>query len=104
MRGGGQFLIAHRLVARDVVVDHDFGRIAIDDRRIGELGLPRQADLANEQQVERRVQRACNLGRDRYATARQRQHDDIAIAIRIESPRQQPAGVFAGGHAHRKNS
>ena len=47
--------------AAHLLVDHDLGLSAVDDRGDGEFGLPRNADLAHEQQVERRPRRRATI-------------------------------------------
>ena len=49
--------------------------IVVDDGAHGELRLKRHADLAHQDQVERGIERDRDLGRDRPAAARQREHD-----------------------------
>ena len=57
-----------------LVVEDDVRRRAVDHRGDGQLGLPRRADLAHQQQVEPGVQHARQLGADRHAPTRQREH------------------------------
>ena len=58
-------------------LDDDHRRAAVHHGADREFGLPRHADLAHQQQVERRVQRARHLQPDRHAATRQREHDRI---------------------------
>jgi hypothetical protein len=45
-----------------------------------QLGVPRHTKLADEEDVERRRELARDLGRDRHAAARQREHDNVLSA------------------------
>ena len=57
-------------LANDVLVAHDNGRAAVDDRAHRQFRLERHADLAHQNQIERGVERRGDLRRDRDAAAR----------------------------------
>ncbi|MDW9227144.1 hypothetical protein C7S15_1711 [Burkholderia cepacia] len=85
---------AHRAEHRTLQMN----RTARRDRAHRELGIGRHAELAYDQHVERRVQRAGDRIRDGHAAARQREHDDIAAARIIAQRVGQPAaGIGAIG-------
>jgi hypothetical protein len=86
------------LVGRDVhglehlVVHHD--DVAGGDRAHGQLLVARRAELADEEDVERRAQFPGHLVGDRHAAARQGQHDDVVEAGVVgELPGQEPPGL-----------
>jgi hypothetical protein len=55
--------------------------------------VPRKAELSDEENVERRIERTRNLVGNRDAAARQREDDDIiATAILLEALRQLNTG------------
>jgi hypothetical protein len=58
--------------------------------------MSRYTELADEKDVEGRVERLRDLEPDGYAAARQREHDDIVAAgVRDEPPGQPASGVAA---------
>ena len=73
--------LAYARHADDVLVSHDDRIGAIDDGAHGELGLSRIADLPDQDEVERRLQRRRHFSSDRNAAARKRQHDNRVLRI-----------------------
>jgi hypothetical protein len=55
-----------------------------------------QPELSDEENIQRGVKCACDLVRDRYAAARQREDDDIASAVKVtDVSRQSDPSVSA---------
>jgi hypothetical protein len=74
-----------------VVEDPD---AAARDRAHGQLLVPRHAELADQEDVERRLERAGDLVADRDASARERQDDDARpVGVGAEHAGQRAAGV-----------
>jgi hypothetical protein len=86
----------------EVVVQH-LGAV-FGDRAEGQLLVPGHAELAHEEDVERRVERARHLSGDGHAAAGQGEHQRIAASrVLAQRVRQHPARVGAvgktrGGH------
>ena len=76
---------------------------AFGDRAERQLGLVGQAELADHQHVERRVEHGRDLGGDRHAAAGEGDHQRAVEAERGDRLGQLPAGVppigEAGAHA-----
>ena len=72
------------------------------DRTHGDLGMGGQSQLADTQDVERRAQCPCDLGRNRDATARQAEDDDVVAGADPppECGAEQPPGVAPIGEPH----
>ena len=104
----GQFLVAHaREFAfadagqRDhVLVAHGHRPLAVDHRAHGELGLKGHADLAHQQEVERRIERGGNLRGHRHAAARQRQHHRLLVFVTRKCLGEPAAGIDAIDEGH----
>jgi hypothetical protein len=76
----------------DRLLVHDYRRRrALRDRK---LGLIRRSDLADEQQIERRMQRSSHWCGHRHATTGQR-HDDGIGQVPLDQRRQQAPCFFA---------
>ena len=86
--GGGRPYLADYLL-----VQHQMRLIAVDDRADPELGMTRGADLAHEQDIERRTQRLRDLEADRHAAARQGEHDRVVLLVAGQRLREQPSGL-----------
>jgi hypothetical protein len=67
----------------------------IDDGAHGELRLDRYADLAHQDQIERRMERGSYLSRNRHTAARQRQDHRVLILICRERLSQFATGFRA---------
>ena len=67
--------------ADDVVIADGQRFDAVDHRTHGELRLLWHADLARDDEVERRAQGRRNLAGDRHAAARQGEHDRVLVAV-----------------------
>ncbi len=79
--------LANQLVVQDA-------RPAGRNRPHRQLRLAGVAELADEEDVERRAERPRHLARDGHAAARQRQHDDVVAARqRGEALAEQPAAL-----------
>ena len=86
------------------LIDDEVGRLAVDDGGQRQLGLPGRADLAHQQQIQRRIQRAGHDGADGYPAAGQRQHDQPAGQRHLQQALRQRAAGFAAigqGRLHR---
>jgi hypothetical protein len=81
----------------DIVVD-DLGPL-LADRPHRDLRPERQAELAHDEDVQRRPDRTGDLGGDRYSTAGQAEHDGIADGERGDHGGELPAGIAAVGEA-----
>jgi hypothetical protein len=78
----------------ELLAEH--ARAARGDRAERELLVPGDAELAHEEDVERRGQRTRDLEGDRHPAARQRQHDDVvAPRVLAQALREQPARLDA---------
>lgn len=70
----------------------DVQRAAGGDRPHRQFRLPRHAELAHQQHIERRVQRLGHFKTDRHATAWQREHDHVVtLRIAAQMPRERTA-------------
>src|SRR5207248_576171 len=79
-------------VAHDRVAHHDDTVFADGAHR--QLRLSGKTDLADEDDIERRVQRGRDFGGDRYAAARKSEHDGVfQTGTRTQGHGQPPAGV-----------
>ena len=67
---------------------------------IASSGCERHADLAHQDQVERRGKCGGDFGRDRHAAARQGQHDRVFVLERRECVGELAAGVGAIDERH----
>src|SRR6516162_2194161 len=65
----------------DILIANDDWRAAIHHGTHGEFRLERHTNLPDENQVEWRVQRDCDLGGDGYATAREREYNRLPIFV-----------------------
>ncbi len=92
---GIEIILADASGLDDILVDDDFRFIAINDRRDSEFGLEIDADLAHQNQIERRIDGPGHLQRHRYAAARQRQDHRIGIGLRLDRGGKPAAGVGA---------
>ena len=92
---GVEFVLAHASELDHLFIAHDDGLGTIDDRAHGELGLKGHADLAHQDQIERRVECGRDLGRNRHAAARQGQHDRPLILVTRERLGELSAGIGA---------
>ncbi|MEY9166110.1 hypothetical protein ABIE78_004229 [Sinorhizobium fredii] len=66
-----------------LLVADDRRPAAVDDRAHGEFRLPRDADLAHQQEIERSAELARNLHRSGHASAGQGQYDGLLPAVGI---------------------
>ncbi len=66
----------------------------------GQLGLERHADLADNDHVQRRAQRAGHLRGDRHAAARQAEDDDWLTAQMLQPPGQLAARIITTSEHH----
>ena len=81
--------------AYDVRVQHQLRVLPVDDGAEPQLLMPRRADLAHQQHVERRTERLSHLEPHRYPAARQGQHNRPAAFIVGQRRGQLAAGVAA---------
>src|SRR5262249_44935261 len=81
-------------------VDEGLRPSAVADRAERQFGLPRNADLAHENDIERRIERPGDLEPDRDAAARQGQHDRAPVFKMRQSARKLAAGIGAVGELH----
>lgn len=79
---------SHRLL-----VQNKLWADAIDYRADAIFLMTWRADLAYEQQIERRIEHLCNLIGDRYAAARQRENQRRIISVSAERHCQPPPGI-----------
>lgn len=73
---------------------------SVDDCAHRQLGLAGHADLAHEDQIERRMQHLGYLRRHRYAAARQSEYDRILSAMAGEPGGKPAAGITAVEKRH----
>ena len=76
------------------------GGAVLGDRADAELGVAGCAQLANRQDVQRRLERSRDLDGDRDASARQRDHDRPLRPQRRDLRGEQPTGVAAIAEHH----
>ena len=69
--------------------------LPVHDRAHGKFRLQGRADLAHQDQIERRLQPIGDLGRDRNATARQRQDHGMTVLVFRQSCGQLMAGIIS---------
>ncbi|WP_324288954.1 hypothetical protein [Hoeflea ulvae] len=74
--------------------------MAIDNRAHGHFGLARHPDLAHQQQIERRLESACNRQRHIDTAAWQRQHHDVLATILRERMGEPVSGIPAINKCH----
>ena len=85
--------------AQHVLVDERDA--VLGDGADGQLRLVRRAELADEQHVQRRRERARHLRRDRHAAAGEAEDDDVgAVGVGGEPGGQRAPGLEAIGEAH----
>src|SRR6185312_14042579 len=77
-------------LGHDVAIDEALDRISLNDRAEPEFGLIRRADLADQDDVERRLEPFSDLIAHREAAARQRKHHRTSILVDQEL-RRKPA-------------
>ena len=93
--------LAFQIVARDAQRAHHFAienrlrMIAVDHRADPQLGLAGRAELAHDDHIERRIQRARDLEGHRNAAARHAQNDRILRFVFQQSRGELAAGVDA---------
>ena len=69
----------------DILVAHDDRCATINDGTHGQLRLERHADLAHQDQIEQRIERGGDFGRNGHATARKRENNWLLILIRASA-------------------
>src|SRR5689334_18578236 len=77
----------------DVLIADDRRRMAVDDGTHGQFRLEGGTDLADQEQVEWRLQRLGDRCRYRNTATRKRQHDGIGVAIFEERGDEPSAGL-----------
>ncbi|GIU89668.1 MAG: hypothetical protein KatS3mg010_0767 [Acidimicrobiia bacterium] len=97
----GELRVGHLRRTDDLLV-HD-AHPALADRAHPELGLEGHAELADDDHVERRTERGRDLVRDRDATARQAEHDDVVAPERLQALGEALPGVTPVGERHRSH-
>src|SRR5271166_5257357 len=85
---GLELRLANAGVLNHVFVSHNERDIAIDDGAHGEFGLKGYADLAHQDEIERRIESARNLSRHGNAAARQCKDGRLLIPVPRERLRQ----------------
>jgi hypothetical protein len=80
---------------RELPVNKGVRSNAIGDCAEGELGLPRHADLANEHDIERRIERLGNLKTDGDAAARQGQDHRLPVRQMCQLAGKAASGITA---------
>ena len=68
-------------LVQQVLVQHPLRVVTVDDGADPELRLVRRAELANHDDVERRVEGTCYFVGDRYPAAWQPQHDGMLVLV-----------------------
>jgi hypothetical protein len=91
----GEHVAAHQRAAHQVAVDDPNAALADGTHR--QLGLEGQAELADDDDVERRIERPGDLEGDRHATTWQPQNDYI-LATEALQPLCQPTARIGPVH------
>ena len=99
--GGVEFGLADVRYPDHVVVAHDNGSGTVDHGAHRQFRLGGNAELADQDQIERGVERGCDFGGNRYAAARQREDNRVLILVARERARELPTGIGAINKWHR---
>ena len=92
---GGQLRLGDAGPGHEGAVQH--AGAALADRPHRDLGLPRHAELADHDHVERQGEVAGDLRGHHHPAAGQAEHHRVSAAMVLELPGQAPAGVLAVG-------
>jgi hypothetical protein len=82
-------------LSNELVIEHKLWIGSIDDRAKSQFRLVRRADLAHENDIERRLQRLGHLERHWNATAGKREDNRMGILVRHQPFRELAAGIAA---------
>jgi hypothetical protein len=69
-----------------VIVAHDNGDGTVDYGAHRQFRLRRNAELADQDQIQRGVECGCDFGGNRYTAARQREDNRVLILVAREAP------------------
>ncbi|RXH34468.1 hypothetical protein XH94_28450 [Bradyrhizobium zhanjiangense] len=84
----------------DIIIAHHDRCATIYDGTHCQLVLERDADLANDDEIERRMQRGCDLSCHGHATPRERQNGWVLVPVRGEGRRQLSTRFYSISERH----